>query len=144
MTRLEFEYSKGRPVTDVDTRHRDGADLPTDHHATRLADLIVERLETRHLDPPRWVGADRVADHLGVEVSYVYEHANELDARRLGSGPRARLRVRLDLVDAALLRKDRAAEPPRPRGITARRRRRSRGPSTHVPLLPIRPPSDAR
>ena len=130
-------------MPDFHFRHRDGADLTTDHDASRLVDLIVERLESRHLDPPRWVGADRVADHLGVEVSYVYEHATELGARRLGSGPRARLRFRLDLVDTALLRKDAATEPTRPRATTARHRRRSRGPSTDVPLLPIRPPSDA-
>jgi len=38
------------------------------------------------------VDAASVAEHLGVSRDYVYEHADDLGARRLGSGPRARLR----------------------------------------------------
>jgi len=84
-----------------------------------------------------WVTAREVADHLGVETSYVYEHAATLGARRLGTGPKARLRFRLALVEEALLP---VAHPtgdshrPHP----PRRRRTSRTKHSHAPLLPIR------
>ena len=86
------------------------------------------------------VDAAAVAEYLGVTAGYVYEHAAELGARRLGSGPRARLRFSLEEVDQRLSaclvsRKSDARESalqaaPRPR------RRRPLG--TTVPLLPIR------
>jgi hypothetical protein len=41
--------------------------------------------------------AAAIAAFLNVDVGFVYEHAAELGARRLGSGPRARLRF--DLTD---------------------------------------------
>jgi predicted DNA-binding transcriptional regulator AlpA len=50
----------------------------------------------------RFVDAAAVAAVLGVERSWVYEHADELGARRLGSGPRARLRFDLEEVDSWL------------------------------------------
>ena len=81
--------------------------------------------------------AREVAAHLGVETSYVYEHAAKLGARRLGTGPKARLRFRLALVDEALLPLTQPSDgPSRPRA--RRRRRASRPAGTHVPLLPIR------
>jgi hypothetical protein len=121
-------------VPDPHPRHREGADLPVE--LAQLVDLIAERLETRTRQ--RWVGADVVADHLGVEVSYVYEHADELGARRLGSGPKARLRFRLDLVDEALDAKVSSAHARPTTPTPTRRRRRHSQPRTHVPLLPIR------
>jgi hypothetical protein len=45
----------------------------------------------------RLLKADELAAVLGVDRSYVYEHADELGAWRLGSGSRARLRF--DLAD---------------------------------------------
>lgn len=113
------------------SRRRPGADLEAD--LPRLANLIADRLDSRSCERSCWIGADVVADHLGVEVSYVYEHAAELGARRLGTGPKARLRFRLDLVDEALHPKDDApvrAEPSRPPRATP--------PYGHVPLLPVR------
>ena len=84
-----------------------------------------------------WVTADTVANHLGVDISYVYDHAVELGARRLGAGPRARLRFRLDQVDHVLVpvsdRADKRVTPP----PTAKHKRR-RVPPTQAPLLPIR------
>jgi len=43
-----------------------------------------------------------VAHHLGTSRGYVYEHADELGARRLGTGPKARLRFDLAGVDRRL------------------------------------------
>jgi hypothetical protein len=46
----------------------------------------------------RLLTADELAIVLGVDRGYVYEHAVELGAWRLGSGPRARLRFDLEEV----------------------------------------------
>lgn len=48
------------------------------------------------------VDVKTVAAYLGVSVDYVYGHAAELRARRLGTGPKARLRFSLADVDDAL------------------------------------------
>jgi predicted DNA-binding transcriptional regulator AlpA len=47
-----------------------------------------------------WVDAAAVAKHLDDERSWVYEHADKLGARPLGTGPKPRLRFRLSDVDA--------------------------------------------
>jgi hypothetical protein len=85
-----------------------------------------------------WVTAAVVAKHLGVDVSYVYQHAGELGARRLGKGPKARLRFRLDLVDSALISATRGANSAsQPLRANPRRRRT---PNRSTSLLPIRAP----
>jgi hypothetical protein len=87
------------------------------------------------------VDAAGVAAYLNVDRSFVYEHADELGARRLGSGPRARLRFSLEEVDSRLTtcstgRESKAAESRVVEPI--RRRRRTAGLGTNVELLPIR------
>ena len=62
----------------------------------RLADLLAERLAVRlsGLTPARaepLVDAAEIARLHGKTRTWVYEHAGELDAVRLGSGPRPRL-----------------------------------------------------
>lgn len=103
--------------------------------AVRVAELLDERST-----PAPWLDADAVARLLNVDRSFVYEHAAELGARRLGEGPKARLRFRLEDVEAAIpcvagrgsqAAASRTAEPKR----AARRRARS---GTGAPLLPIR------
>jgi hypothetical protein len=90
-------------------------------------------------EPMPWVGAAVVAKYLGVEVSYVYEHADELGARRLGNGPKARLRFRLDLVDRVLLSRSSGVRDDESPLQGVQRRQRQRGSSVRsVPLLPIR------
>lgn len=85
----------------------------------------------------RWVGADVVADHLSVDVSYVYQHATELGARRLGTGPKARLRFRLDLVDEALHPKAGGLDNSKSSTTAPSRRRRATPSSGRVQLLPV-------
>lgn len=86
------------------------------------------------------VDAKAVAAYLNVQPGYVYEHADELGARRLGTGPRARLRFSLAEVVERLgaCSAGRQSEPrePAPRAASARTRRRRSG--TSVELLPIR------
>lgn len=48
------------------------------------------------------VDVQTVAEYLGVSTDYVYEHADELGVKRLGSGPRAPLRFDLAKVDERL------------------------------------------
>jgi len=70
-----------------------------------LADAIAERVaKLLSADVPaesRLVSAAEVARELNVGRQWVYEHAEQLGARRLGDGPRARLRFDLETIRAA-------------------------------------------
>ncbi len=66
--------------------------------AERVAELLsAEEVPSRH----RLVSAAEVAHELNVGRAWVYEHSTELGARRLGDGPRGRLRFDLETVRAA-------------------------------------------
>lgn len=67
-----------------------------------LADAVAARI-LPHLAPAEnpstphhLVDAATVADSLGVSRAYVYEHAEDLGAQRLGDGPKPRLRFDLE------------------------------------------------
>jgi hypothetical protein len=111
----------------------------------RLADLLADRLVVRlgGLMPGRdepLVDAAEIARLHGKSRSWVYEHAGELGAVRLGSGPRPRLGFSRARVAERLERVDRPAtespppEPPKPR----RRRQRAGRTATGAPLLHVR------
>src|SRR5947209_220590 len=81
---------RAAPPSRADTANYDDAALD------RLADLLVDRLAARlgGLVPERvepLVDAVEIARLFGRTRSWVYEHAGELGAVRLGSGPRPRL-----------------------------------------------------
>jgi hypothetical protein len=76
------------------------------------------------------VDAQTVAEHLGISRDTVYSHATELGGRRVGDGPRPRLRF--DLVAACAAWQPLADVPP-PTCAPPRRRRSS----THGNLLPV-------
>lgn len=63
--------------------------------AQLLRDAPPEPAETSE-PPARLLSASELARHLGVTRPWVYQHAVELGARRLGDGPKARLRFELD------------------------------------------------
>jgi hypothetical protein len=87
------------------------------------------------------VDAAAIAAYLGVDRGWVYEHADDLGARRLGSGPRPRLRFDLAEVDSRLTscsRSRRSEEPSKPLAKPIQRRRRSSILGTSVALLPIK------
>lgn len=65
--------------------------------ARRVAELLADRSQTRLVD------AIELAAVLGVSPTYVYRHALQLGARRLGDGPKARLRFDLEQARSALL-----------------------------------------
>ena len=91
----------------------------------------------------RLLSPAELADWLGVERSYVYGHADELGALRLGSGPRARLRFDVEDVARRLRERDTCStsrgsnEPDSAQEALKRPRWRKRV-GTSGDLLPIR------
>lgn len=85
-----------------------------------VAERVVELMEERDVAPKkplRLVNADELAEVLGVERKWIYQHADELGVRRLGNSQRARLRF--DVEHAARVLAARSASQPdesRPRG----------------------------
>ena len=63
--------------------------------ARRLAELLAP---SQPAGPRRLLTAAEVSEWWGVERSWVYAHADDLGARRLGAGPRPRLRFDPDDV----------------------------------------------
>jgi hypothetical protein len=95
----------------------------------------------REAAPEPLVDARTLAGYLGVTVAYVYEHADELGARRLGSGPKARLRFSVAEVDSRLTAcsASRGSGSPEARTVEPKpRRRRSSSLGSATDLLPIR------
>lgn len=113
--------------------------IKLDPHAVEaIARSVVEILERRGLQQRELVDAAELARRFGIERSWVYSHAIELGAVKLGSGPKPRLRFDPQIA-ARVLRKageQTAADPP------ARSGKRADRPSAvgggRVRLLPIR------
>ena len=101
--------------------------------AQRVAQLLEER---RSLSGEGLVDAGGLARHLGVTRAWVYQHADELGAVRIGSGPRARLRFDVQGAKDALGAGD-GLPSSFPRGTKTRMPDRTAGGS--APLLPITP-----
>ncbi len=110
----------------------------------RLADLLAERLAVRlsGLAPARaepLVDAAEIARLHGKTRSWVYEHAGELGAVRLGSGPRPRLAFSPVRVAERLEKVAKPATAPLPENPQPRRRRQRAGrTATGAPLLHVR------
>ena len=98
--------------------------------AGRVAALLQQDLPAQD----GLLSAAQVAGRLGVERSWVYDHAEELGVVRLGEGPRPRLRF-----DPAIIA-DRTIRRRRPGGSRAPVAVRATG----VELLPIKSPAPTR
>lgn len=133
----------GRSLASTAASLEGGADYD-DAALDRLADLLADRLAERlgglmpGQDEPL-VDAAEIARLHGKSRSWVYEHAGELGAVRLGSGPRPRLGFSRARVAEGLERVEKPAtpsppEPPQPR----RRRQRAGRTPTGAPLLHVR------
>ena len=89
----------------------------------------------------RLVTPTELAEWLAVTPGWVYEHASELGALRLGDGPKARLRFDVEAVkrrlSAASCSEGRRSmsRDAAPEAVKPRRRRRRLG--TNVELLPV-------
>jgi hypothetical protein len=75
----------------------------------RIAGRVVALLREEQLLPPgtgqttpELLTVSQLAKHLGLHRTWVYEHAQDLGAIRLGDGPKARLRFNLHTAIAAL------------------------------------------
>ena len=101
---------------------------------SRVAELLQSRRTACPARPrPRLVTAAEVARWCGVERSWVYAHAEELGARKIGTGERPRLRFdlaevseRIAALDSSQSGSERGstsiAADPRSRSLSPRRR----------------------
>jgi predicted DNA-binding transcriptional regulator AlpA len=108
--------------------------------ADQLAERLVDRLDAvSQLPSERLVDAREIARTTGRSRAWVYEHAGELGAVRLGSGSRPRLGFSPSRVAAYV---QAASEPraptPLPIRSQPRRRGRARRTQTGVELLPVK------
>jgi hypothetical protein len=126
-------------------RSRENQVVYDDDALDRLADLLAERHAARlglltPAQPEPLVDAAEIARLHGKTRSWVYEHAGELGAIRLGSGPRPRLRFSPGRVAASLEKVNDPLPAPRPETPEpGRRRRRPNRTAAGAPLLHVRP-----
>jgi hypothetical protein len=99
---------------------------------------VVELLERRGLQKRELVDAAELARRFGIERSWVYSHAIELGAVKLGSGTKPRLRFDPQIAARVLRRvgEGSATDPPARSGERADQPSASGG--SGVGLLPIR------
>jgi hypothetical protein len=99
--------------------------------AEMVADVLVERgiVGERPDRSGRVLDAAAVAELLGRERQWVYDHAEELGAFRYGNGPRSRLGFDAQEVER-WMRQRRQPE------VRATPRRRVKRPATIPPLIP--------
>lgn len=83
------------------------------------------------------LNAAEVAERFAVRPGWVYQHAPDLGAIKLGDGPRARLRFDSARVDEYLARSSTGGATAETAAATRRRSRRRRSPAS-AELLPIR------
>ena len=107
-----------------------------------IARRVVEILERRGLQSRELVDAAELARRFGIERSWVYSHAIELGAVKLGNGAKPRLRFDPQIAAKVLRRVggDSAADPPARSGERAGQPRHSEGTAA---LLPIRGQDDS-
>jgi hypothetical protein len=108
--------------------------------AQRVAQLLRERDHPHSQPAPTaLLDASQLATHLGVTRTWIYEHAHQLGAIRLGTGTKARLRFDLDTATTAIERLQEKPSPDPTKSESPRRRQRRRQQAT-VTLLPIHEP----
>lgn len=108
-----------------------------------IARRVVELLERRGLQSRELVDAAELARRFGIERSWVYSHAIELGAVKLGSGAKPRLRFDPEIAAQVLRRvgDGSAANPPARSGERAGQP--SVGGGSEVRLLPIHSPGES-
>jgi hypothetical protein len=122
---------------------REKASLVLTRRELLLVEAVAERVADRlRATPTRGlVDAATVAATVGVSRDCVYAHATELGGRRIGSGPRGRLRFDLDRALAAWTsrppsKRSQAPQTPMTAGDSPYRRSQRLG--SRPELLPIR------
>ena len=100
--------------------------------ATRVAELLAGR-QAEPAPGSALIDAGELAQRTGVSRTWIYQHASELGAIRLGSGPNARLRFPPDAAERL------SVSGLRPPVVTRVSKGRPRSaPPVDVPLLPIK------
>ena len=118
--------------------HPDDLTALVDGTARRVVELLREK-GAAPAETPVLLSAAQVAARFGVSRDWVYEHADELGALRLGAGRKPRLRFDAERVATALTPRQGSmgpAEPDAPPRL-ARQRQVPRPTPTECPLLPI-------
>jgi hypothetical protein len=99
---IAAKSSGGAASTDLES---EPGTLLTSRDVEAIAEATARKLMELVREPGRifaLVDARELAEGLGVSLDYVYAHARELGAMRLGSGPKARIRFDLDRARQAL------------------------------------------
>jgi predicted DNA-binding transcriptional regulator AlpA len=94
--------------------------------AEAIADVLAERGLVVYAGPSgsaRVLNAREVSKLLGRSAPWVYAHATELGAIRMGNGPKAR--IGFDLANIEQWKRDNQIRPPQPRKPPRRRSRRN-------------------
>lgn len=108
-----------------------------------IARRVVVLLEKRHFGGgPELVDATELARRFGIERAWIYSHAIELGAVKLGGGAKPRLRFDPEIAARVLRRvgEGSAADPPARSGERAVRPQRCG--ESEVRLLPIHGPGE--
>lgn len=104
--------------------------------AARVAELLTGQLPAQPpvtITPGRLLSAAEVSEWWGVRRGWVYEHAGELGAIRIGDGERPRLRFDADRVAQRLQRQPASPPPTQPEpAVRARRSPRIPGGSPRL------------
>lgn len=102
-------------------------------------DRVLVALNSGSQEEERLLTVAQLADRLGVSRDYLYDHADDFGAIRLGDGKRSHLRFPSDVVTARLTsNRSHEAESPVVNGETARRKRAPNG--TRPEWRPIHAP----
>jgi hypothetical protein len=91
-----------------------------------VARRVVELLEKRGLQRRELVDAAELARRLGIERSWVYSHAIELGAVKLGTGAKPRLRFDPEMAARVLRKVSKPATAPPARSVSGQVSRRDR------------------
>ena len=103
----------------------------------KIARRVVELLERRGLQKRELVDAAELARRFGIERSWVYTHAIELGAVKLGNGAKPRLRFDPEIA-ARVLRKVGEVPTADPPARSGKRAGQPQGSEGQGELLPIR------
>jgi hypothetical protein len=111
--------------------------------AIRVAQLLRHTQQRERADATvqtGWMTVKELAAHLKLNPAWVYEHAEELGAIRVGDGPKARLRFDLRTATQALKRHQRQEPVSAPTPHPRRAPKRPEPYAADAPLLKIRNP----
>jgi len=138
-----LKFGEAFPASGGQWKQMASARIKLDPHSIdAIARQVVELLEQRGLKRRELVDAAGLARQFGIKRSWVYTHAIELGAVKLGSGAKPRLRFDPEIAVRVLRKVDGepVADPPARSGKRAGQPPRRGG--SEVQLLPVRAPGE--